>query len=84
MAWSPVRRVNAGILRVKHPGDYATRNSNNPRDGTSKRGCKLKQLRPLIRRGTSTRVNSDASVSTEVTRITRHPLDCFPRGERPA
>ena len=35
MAWSPVRRVNAGILRVKHPGDYATRNSNNPRDGTT-------------------------------------------------
>ena len=34
MAWSPVRRVNAGILRVKHPGDYVTRNSNNPCDGT--------------------------------------------------
>jgi hypothetical protein len=24
MAWSPVRRVNAGLVRVEAPGDYAT------------------------------------------------------------
>src|SRR4051794_34194874 len=35
MAWSPLRRSNAGISRVEHPGDYATLNSNHPRDGTS-------------------------------------------------
>src|SRR4051812_26032109 len=34
MAWSPLRRSNAGISRVEHPGDYATLNSNHPRDGT--------------------------------------------------
>jgi hypothetical protein len=34
MAWSPVRRANAGILRVEHPGDYANLNSNHLRDGT--------------------------------------------------
>src|SRR5215210_7638007 len=34
MAWSPVRRSNAGISRVEHPGDYATPNSNHLRDGT--------------------------------------------------
>src|SRR5215211_363153 len=34
MAWSPVRRSNAGISRVANPGDYATPNSNHLRDGT--------------------------------------------------
>src|SRR3954453_11617138 len=34
MAWSPVRRVNAGRFEVKHPGDYATFNSNHSRDAT--------------------------------------------------
>jgi len=34
MAWSPVRRFNAGF-EVEHPGDYATINSYQPRDGTS-------------------------------------------------
>jgi hypothetical protein len=34
MAWSPVRRANAGISRVEHPGDYATPNPNHLRDGT--------------------------------------------------
>src|SRR5271169_5941104 len=27
MAWSPVRRFNAGRFEVDHPGDYATINS---------------------------------------------------------
>jgi len=36
MAWSPVRRANAGILRVEHPGDYANLNSNHLRDGTQR------------------------------------------------
>src|SRR3954451_19675457 len=36
MAWSPLRRSNAGISRVEHPGDYATLNSNHPRDGTQR------------------------------------------------
>src|SRR5260370_13391148 len=34
MAWSPVRRFNAGRFEVDHPGDYATLNSYQPRDGT--------------------------------------------------
>src|SRR4051794_38873613 len=34
MAWSPARRANAGIDRVGQPGDYATPNSNQPRDAT--------------------------------------------------
>jgi hypothetical protein len=34
MAWSPVRRINAGLVRVEAPGDYATFNSNQLRDGT--------------------------------------------------
>src|SRR5829696_3659507 len=38
MAWSPVRRSNAGISRVANPGDYATPNSNHLRDGTADRG----------------------------------------------
>ena len=36
MAWSPVRRSNAGIDGVEHPGDYATLNSNQLRDGTAR------------------------------------------------
>jgi len=35
MAWSPVQRVNAGLVRVEAPGDYATLNSNQLRDGTT-------------------------------------------------
>src|SRR4051794_8621245 len=35
MAWSPVRRTNAGRLEVDHPGDYATLNSYHPVDGTA-------------------------------------------------
>jgi hypothetical protein len=34
MAWSPVRRFNAGRFEVDHPGDYATLISNQLRDGT--------------------------------------------------
>src|SRR5437763_16047883 len=34
MAWSPVRRFNAGRFEVEHPGDYATFNSYQPRYGT--------------------------------------------------
>ena len=34
MAWSPVRRINAGLVRVEAPGDYATLNSYQLRDGT--------------------------------------------------
>ena len=36
MAWSPARRANAGIDRVGQPGDYATPNSNQPRDATDR------------------------------------------------
>jgi hypothetical protein len=32
MAWSPVRRTNAGRFEVDHPGDYATLNSYHPVD----------------------------------------------------
>src|SRR5262249_55691366 len=35
MAWSPTRRFNVGRFEVEHPGDYATFNSNQLRDGTS-------------------------------------------------
>src|SRR3954451_20708406 len=38
MAWSPARRANAGIERVGQPGDYATPNSNHPRDATFEAG----------------------------------------------
>jgi len=34
MAWSPVRRSNAGRFGVDHLGDYATFNSNHSCDGT--------------------------------------------------
>src|SRR5437870_9510927 len=34
MAWSPVRRTNAGRFEVDHPGDYATLNSYHPNYGT--------------------------------------------------
>jgi hypothetical protein len=34
MAWSPIRRANAGSFEVAQPGDYATLNSNQLRDGT--------------------------------------------------
>ena len=34
MAWSPARRSNARQFEVEHPGDYATLNSNQPRDRT--------------------------------------------------
>src|SRR3954453_7281759 len=35
MAWSPARRASTGLVRVGQPGDYATPNSNQPRDGTT-------------------------------------------------
>ena len=35
MAWSPVRRSNAGQFEVELPGDYATLNSYHQSDGTS-------------------------------------------------
>src|SRR5215211_3477595 len=41
MAWSPVRRSNAGISRVANPGDYATPNSNHLRDGTNAAGTRV-------------------------------------------
>ena len=34
MAWSPTRRFNVGRFEDEHPGDYATFNSNQLRDGT--------------------------------------------------
>jgi hypothetical protein len=37
MAWSPVRRSNAGRFEVDHLGDYATFNSNHSRDGTKRK-----------------------------------------------
>jgi hypothetical protein len=37
MAWSPVRRFNAGRFEVDHPGDYANPNSYHPCDGTAAR-----------------------------------------------
>jgi len=36
MAWSPTRRANAGVDGVGQSGDYATLNSNPPRDGTER------------------------------------------------
>src|SRR5690242_9077917 len=37
MAWSPVQRIYAGLVRVEAPGDYATLNSNQLRDATETR-----------------------------------------------
>src|SRR4051795_4569736 len=37
MAWSPARRASTGLVRVGQPGDYATPNSNQTRDGTQAR-----------------------------------------------
>jgi hypothetical protein len=34
MAWSPLRRFNAGFVWVEQPGDYATLNSNHIPDST--------------------------------------------------
>jgi transposase len=47
MAWSPVRRFNAGWFEVEHPGDYATLISNQLRDGTT--GISI-TLKPADRR----------------------------------
>src|SRR3954469_1561246 len=48
MAWSPARRANAGIDRVGQPGDYATPDSNQPRDAT-RAACFLVSWRVLSR-----------------------------------
>src|SRR5215204_5642142 len=55
MAWSPVRRSNAGISRVANPGDYATPNSNHLRDGTSRTLRSLTWTRLTHPRETSAR-----------------------------
>jgi hypothetical protein len=47
MAWSPVRRTNAGRFEVDHPGDYATLNSYHPADGTYRNRGALSWLREL-------------------------------------
>jgi hypothetical protein len=44
MAWSPVRRTNAGRFEVDHPGDYATFNSYHPTDATLGANEQLKVL----------------------------------------
>jgi len=44
MAWSPVRRTNAGRFEVDHPGDYATLNSYHPADGTAARAYEFNGL----------------------------------------
>jgi hypothetical protein len=57
MAWSPIRRANAGSFEVGHPGDYATPNSNQPRDGTreQQRGG---HLPPCLRQPQATQITS--------------------------
>src|SRR3954451_10975374 len=45
MAWSPAQRANAGIERVGQPGDYATPNSNQPRDATATTKQQLYRIR---------------------------------------
>jgi hypothetical protein len=52
MAWSPVRRTNAGRFEVEHPGDYATFNSYHPSDATL---TKLADIRPFASPCDSTR-----------------------------
>src|SRR3954469_5999872 len=47
MAWSPARRANAGIDRVGQPGDYATPDSNQPRDATNTYGACDMQEYPM-------------------------------------
>jgi len=47
MAWSPARRANAGVDGVGQPGDYATLNSNPPRDGTGLAAALEKLVRAL-------------------------------------
>jgi hypothetical protein len=49
MAWSPARRANAGVNGVGQPGDYATLNSNPPRDGTPDPGVERHDCRPASR-----------------------------------
>src|SRR5436189_897771 len=46
MAWSPVRRFNAGRFEVEHPGDYATFNSYQPRYGTRGPDLRHSRVRP--------------------------------------
>ena len=62
MAWSPVRRVNAGLVRVKAPGDYATLNSNQLRDGT---GGELILLNRNTQRRGSERGSKEGTVGRE-------------------
>src|SRR4029079_8204694 len=46
MAWSPVRRTNAGRFEVDHPGDDATLNSYHPVDGTGALSRPLQRKSP--------------------------------------
>src|SRR5262245_61203019 len=50
MAWSPTGRFNVGRFEVEHPGDYATFNSNQLRDGTLHNGNFLSLLRSQRRK----------------------------------
>jgi hypothetical protein len=59
MAWSPVRRTNAGRFEVDHPGDYATFNSYHPTDATRARAlrfCPMGPVRPDRTNRTQTQI----------------------------
>jgi hypothetical protein len=49
MASSPAWRFNAKRFEVHHPGDYATLNSNQPRDRTDHRGGGRQGFTDLLR-----------------------------------
>src|SRR5215213_8206966 len=49
MAWSPARRANTGFDWVGQSGDYATRNSNQPRDSTNQSNECVTALVRLLR-----------------------------------
>lgn len=64
MAWSPVRRFNAGRFEVDHPGDYATLISNQLRDSTFKEFETQPQTEPIILTSLGYVVNGNRRLST--------------------
>jgi hypothetical protein len=59
MAWSPVRRTNAGRFEVDHPGDYATFNSYHPSDAT----CRDRQVLSTLKAAAASTLKANVIVA---------------------
>src|SRR5262245_30087036 len=74
MAWSPVRRTNAGRFEVDHPGDYATSIPTTPPTAPKRRSTSIEIRRSRLaserppKKGVATK---NAFSSGELTAITQ-------------